>query len=149
MKHVTKVIGMFLSVFAFNACAADASTEAIAMVKKAVALVKESGRDKAIATFNDPNGEFKKGDLYVFVSGMDGKMLANGANARLIGKDLINLKDSDGKFFVQSYIALAKTKGQGWVDYKWVNPQTKAIDQKSSYIEKVDDLIVGCGIYKE
>ena len=148
MKHITKVIGVLLSVFAFNAYAADDSAEAIAMVKKAVAMVKESGRDKAIAAFNDPNGAFKKGDLYIFVTGMDGKMLANGANARLIGKDLVNLKDSDGKFFVQSYIELAKTKGQGWVDYKWVNPQTKAIDQKSSYIEKVDDMIVGCGIYK-
>lgn len=148
MKHITKVIGVLLSVFALNAYAADDSAEAIAMVKKAVALVKESGRDKAIAAFNDPNGDFKKGDLYIFVTGMDGKMLANGANTRLIGKDLINLKDSDGKFFVQSYIELAKTKGLGWVDYKWVNPQTKAIDKKSSYIEKVEDMIIGCGIYK-
>jgi cytochrome c len=148
MKMITKVVGILLSVFALNAFAADSADEAIAMVKKAVALVKEGGRDKAIAAFNDPNGEFKKGDLYIFVTNMKGTMLANGANARLIGKDLINLKDSDGKFFVQSYVELAGTKGQGWVDYKWVNPQTKAIDQKSSYIEKIEDLIIGCGIYK-
>lgn len=83
-----------------------------------------------------------------FVTDMSGKMQAHGTNPKLVGKDLISLKDADGKFFVKSYIELVKSKGSGWVDYKWINPSNSAIQTKSTYVEKVDDLIVGCGIYK-
>ncbi|HYD60128.1 MAG TPA: cache domain-containing protein [Noviherbaspirillum sp.] len=128
---------------------ADDAADATAMVKKAVGYVKEQGRDKALAEFNNPSGMFKKGDLYIFVTDLQGKMLAHGANPKLVGKDLIDLKDSDGKLFVKEYIDLAKSKGSGWSDYKWVNPTTKAIELKSTYVEKVDDMVVGCGIYKK
>jgi len=128
---------------------ADDAAEATAMVRKAVGYVKEQGRDKALAEFNNPSGMFKKGELYIFVTDLQGRMLANGANAKLVGKDLMDLKDSDGKFFVKEYVDLAKSKGSGWSDYKWVNPATKAIELKSTYVEKVDDMVIGCGIYKK
>jgi len=128
---------------------ADDAADATAMVKKAVSYIKEHGKEKALAEVNNPAGMFKKGELYIFVTDVQGKMLAHGVNAKLIGKDLIDLKDSDGKFFVKEYIDVAKAKGSGWSDYKWVNPTTKAIELKSTYVEKVDDLVVGCGIYKK
>jgi cytochrome c len=128
---------------------ADDAANATAMVKKAVAYIKENGKEKAFADFNNPTGNFTKGELYIFVSDMQGKMVAHGVNAKLIGKNLIDLKDADGKLFVKEYTDLAKTKGNGWVDYKWVNPSTKAIDNKSTYVEKIDDLVVGAGIYKK
>ena len=40
-------------------------------------------------------------------------------------------------------------KGKGWQNYKWTNPQTKKIEDKTAYIEKVDDMIFGCGAYKK
>jgi signal transduction histidine kinase len=58
------------------------------------------------------------------------------------------MKDQDDKPFIKSFIELANTKGSGWVDYKWVHPVTKAMAMKSTYIEKVDDIVIGCGIYK-
>jgi len=45
-------------------------------------------------------------------------------------------------------VAIVKTKRNGWVDYKWPNPTTGAIDRKSTYVEKADGIIVGCGVYK-
>lgn len=128
---------------------ADDAANATAMVKKAVAHIKENGKDKAFTDFNNPTGNFAKGELYIFVSDMQGKMVSHGANSKLIGKNLMDLKDADGKLFVKEYTDLAKAKGNGWVDYKWVNPSTKAIDNKSTYVEKIDDLIVGAGIYKK
>ena len=128
---------------------ADDAADATDMVKRAAGYIKEQGKDKAFAEFNNSSGMFKKGDLYIFVVDLQGKMLAHGANAKLIGKDLMDLKDSDGKFFVKEYIDLAKAKGNGWSDYKWVNPNTKAIEHKSTYVEKVNDVVVGCGIYKK
>jgi len=74
--------------------------------------------------------------------------IAHGGNAKLVGKDMLGLKDADGKFFIKAFIETAKSKGNGWVDYKWVNPQTNKIENKSTYVQKVDDYFLGCGIYK-
>jgi cytochrome c len=122
--------------------------EAQALVKKAIALYKASGRDKAFAAISDPKGDFQHKDLYVFIQDLKGNMLAHGKNPGLVGKDLSGLKDADGKLFVAEMMQVAATKGSGWVDYKWVNAQTKKIEPKSSYIERQDDLFFGAGIYK-
>ena len=46
-------------------------------------------------------------------------------------------------------IDLATSKGSGWVDYRWVDPADKKIEQKSSFIERVGDFVVGVGFYKQ
>lgn len=122
--------------------------QAVALVKKAAAYVKANGKEKAFAAFDDPKGEFVDRDLYIFVYSQAGQILSHGANKRMIGKNLMDIKDEDGKKFVKEQIDLANAKGSGWVDLKWVNPVTKAIQPKASYVEKVDDIIVGSGIYK-
>lgn len=144
------VFGLLALTFNIAAVAADkgSAEEATALVKKAVAYLKANGKEKAFAEFSNPNGQFKDRDLYIVVNDMNGKNLAHGVNPKLIDKNLIDLKDVEGKYFVKGFIELAGSKGKGWVDYKWPNPVTKAIEQKSSYIEKVDDMIVLCGIYK-
>ncbi|MFL6660172.1 MAG: cache domain-containing protein [Massilia sp.] len=123
--------------------------EASALVKKGIAYLKANGPEKAYAAFNDPKGEFVDRDLYLFVFDMSGKTLAHGANKKLLDKNLIALKDADGKPFIQEFIDVANKKGHGWVDYKWPHPQTKAIENKSSYVEKLPDgTLIGVGIYK-
>jgi len=133
-----------------GAAHADPGTaaEAEAMVKKAVAFIKANGADKAYEEFTHGKA-FKDRDLYVVVYDLTGKNLAQGANPKLVGKDLIGLKDPDGKPLIQLFIELAKTKGKGWVDgYKFLNPVTQKIEGKAMYLERVGDTLVGCGIYK-
>jgi cytochrome c len=122
--------------------------QAEAMVKKAIAFVKANGKDKAFAEISNKEGKFVSGDLYVFVYDMNGKCLAHGGNAKMVGKDLIDLKDPDGKAFVKERVEMAKADGKGWQNYKWNNPATSKIEDKTAYIEKCDDVIVGCGAYK-
>ncbi len=74
--------------------------------------------------------------------------LAHGANAKMQGKDLIDLRAADGKFFMRERLELAKAKGKGRQDYKFVNPVTRQIEPKAMYFEKYEDVIVNCGIYK-
>jgi cytochrome c len=75
--------------------------------------------------------------------------LAHGSNPKLVGKDLIGLKDPEGKFMVQMAIDVAKTKGHGWTDnYKFKNPTTEKLQEKAMYVERVGDSYVGVGIYK-
>ncbi len=123
--------------------------EAKAMVEKAAALIKQVGPEKAFAAINDKdNKEFHDRDLYVFVRGLDGNTVAHGANKGMIGHTGLDLKDADGKLYNKEMIELAQSKGSGWVDYRWVNPVDKKIEQKSSFVEKVGDYVVGAGFYK-
>lgn len=145
------VLAVFSIVSSGAAGAADKGTpdEAVALVSKAVALVKAKGRDAALAEFNNPKGAFVDRDLYIFVIDKDGVTLANGVNARLIGKNVLQLKDVDGVYFIKKFIEIGDTKGKGWgPQYKWSNTVTHAMENKQSYVEKVDDLYIGCGVYK-
>lgn len=149
------ITSIFLAVFILAvshvAIAAEFGTpaEAEAMVKKAIAEIKASGKDKAFAEINNPKGKFTDRDLYVFVYDMNGKCVAHGFNQKMIGKDLADMKDPDGKFYVKERIEICKTKGKGWQDYKFTNPLSKKVENKTAYVEKIGDLIVGSGAYKK
>ena len=126
------------------------AAEATAMVEKAIAHIKKVGRQKAFDDFNNPKGGFTDRDLYVVVYDMTGKVLSHGANAKMIGKDVIELRDNDGKYFVKERVEMM-SKGpnaKGWQDYKFLNPVSKQIEPKSMFIHRFEDMIVGCGIYK-
>jgi hypothetical protein len=138
------------ALFAGVAQAAEqgSAAEAEAMVKKAVIFMKASGPEKAYDEFT--NGKsFKDRDLYVVVYDLNGKNLAHGSNTRLVGKDMLDAKDPDGKPIVKMFVDLAKTKGKGWVDgYKFMNPTTQKMQNKALYLERVGEVFVGTGIYK-
>jgi len=85
----------------------------------------------------------------VFAYDMEGVMVAHPKNSKLVGKNLLEVPDVDGKLFRKEIVELAKSKGSGWVDYKYKNPQTGKTEAKTTYLKKVGDLILCCGIYKE
>lgn len=123
--------------------------EAVAMVKKAVAMVKEKGKEKTFSAISDPNNKtFHDRDLYIYVYDFKGNSLAHGNNPNMVGKSLIGLKDYESKLIVQDMIKVAKNKGSGWVYFKWPNPVTKTVEAKSGYVERVDDYLIGSGVYQ-
>jgi cytochrome c len=140
---------VFLFAIGLHATAAEKGKpeEAQAMVKRAVAMIKKEGREKALAEFNNPKGAFIDRDMYIFVIDQKGTMLAHGTIARIVNKNVLDMKDADGNFLFKTMLAETGTKNTTWVHYKWPNPSTKAIEDKSTYLEKVDDMIVGCGVY--
>ena len=151
-KKLAMMLSLALSVGASSVLAAEGGAtkdEAVAMVKKGVAYVKSAGKDKAYADISDKaNAEFHHQDLYLTVYALDGTVKAHGSNAKMIGKNLIELKDIDGKAFVKERVDMAKTNATFWQDYKFTNPETKKIEPKSMYCEKLDDTVVCGGIYK-
>jgi cytochrome c len=124
------------------------AAEATAMVKKGVAFIKANGKEKGFAEITNKGGQFTDRDLYLVVYGLDGVVHAHGANEKMVGKNLIDLKDVDGKAFVKERVELGKSKGTFWQDYKFTNPVTKKIEPKSMYCEKLDEAVVCGGIYK-
>jgi signal transduction histidine kinase len=149
-----KFIGLFIATLALagvNSAALAANgtpDEAKAMVEKAIKLIETEGKAKAITTVNTAGSGYVDRDLYVVFVDMTGTTVAHASNQALVGKVMLNVKDADGKQFVKEMVDGAQSAGSGWVDYKWPNPQTKKIEQKSSFYKKVGDLIVLVGVYK-
>ncbi len=148
-KHVVLLAAALapaaLPVFAQDSRATRAEAEA--MVRRGVEAVKKD-RAKAYAEITAPAKTYVDRDLYLVVYDLNGKVHAHGQNAKQVGKDLIDFRDSDGKPFVRERVELAKSKGKFWQDYKFTDPLTKTVLPKQMYCERVEDVVVCGGVYK-
>ena len=146
---VTQFFALCLVLATPGAQAGNATAEqAVAMVKKGVAFIKAQGTEKGYAEISNKQGQFIDRDLYLVVYGLDGTVLAHGANDKMVGKNLIDLKDIDGKAFVKERVEMAQTNSSYWQDYKFTDPVTRKIEPKTTYCERLDASVVCGGIYK-
>jgi cytochrome c len=123
--------------------------EAVAMVKRVQEKFKKDGAEATFKAVSDKSTpEFHDRDLYPFIYDMNGVIVASGARPSLIGKNLIDLRDQDGKYPFREMVKIARGPGSGWFDYKFINPFTNKVENKSSYIEKMGDYFVGVGVWK-
>ena len=146
------LVVMMMLVGATAAVAADSATKAecIKKCKDAASMVRNMGLDKTIAEVNKKDGAFVWKNTYVFMMDLEGKMIAHPMKASLIGRNLLDLKDSNGKEFFKDFMKVAKGKGEGWVDYMWPKPGADKPSEKISYIYRPqgEDVLFGAGIYK-
>ncbi len=120
------------------------------MVEDAIAYISVHGREAAFKEFDNPQGPFVNGELFVFAQGYDGYMYAYGGDAPLSGKNMIGLKDADGKPIAIPMIEIAKTQGSGWYSYRFNNPHTDRVEPKSTYVQAAgEDIYIACGIYHQ
>jgi methyl-accepting chemotaxis protein len=70
---------------------------------------------------------------YFFITDMQGKMLMHGATAKLVGTDMSDTKDPNGKRFIAEMVDVAKQKSAGFVDYTWAKPGSEQPQPKLSY----------------
>lgn len=141
------VFGIVLLLGSLQALAAPNEKDAMALAEKGAQFVRAHGKAEMIARINRKDPEFNQGTLYLAMRDMDGITIAHPTTA-LIGKNLLDVPDADGKPFRQEMLALARGKGSGWVDYKFRNPQTGKVEAKSTYVLRVGDVALEAGIYK-
>lgn len=119
-------------------------------VKDAVGQIEEQG-EAAFPLFHDPKGRFMAKDAYIFVTDPKGIELVNPGFPNLEGRNLLDLKDTQGKPLVREMLKVAETQGSGWVDYMWPKPGESVSTQKSTYVSKAklgdQWVMVGCGVY--
>jgi hypothetical protein len=137
------VIGLAL---AMPALADERGTpdQAKALTEKAAQHMREVGPEKAIADFNDPSGAFRDRDLFVVPPPTEGMVITSPGVPALVGRDANTFKDVDGKEFGKQLLAA----NGNWVEYRMTSPATKKVEQKTSYVIKVDDYSVFVGAYK-
>jgi cytochrome c len=128
-------------------------------VAKAIAFYKTYGKAIALYEFSKRKGPFIQDEMYIFVLSRRGTILAHGVDEKYIGHDFndiidfeddfIDVKDYEGKSFITEIVETANTQGSGFVEYAWYNPLKKMSVPKRLYFEKVDDLIICSGVYKQ
>lgn len=151
MQKLMMLIAALAAALSFNTvAAADRGTEAEAqaLVKKAVAYYQKNGRDKALAEFQKQPGPFVDRDLYVTVYTMQGEALSH-INPKMVGKNMIDLRDADGVYLIRDRVEAAKKGESGWQEYKFFNPVSKKVEPKRMYWEKHDNTIFAAGAYKQ
>jgi len=112
--------------------------EAVAMIKRVQEKFAKAGPQATFDAITNTD-EFRDRDLYPFVYDLNGWNVAHGANPKMVGKLWISTKDQDGNFLIKEMLATVDGARNGWVDYKWPNPLTHKIQDKSAYIEKLGD----------
>lgn len=156
MRRAIFVISTLLLLITINVSASSSVYEkgtretAKTTAASAARYFTSNGVEEGIKAIHKNSGEYRDGAIYIFLYNYKtGVMEGHGANKSLVGKNLMNMKDADGKMFFHEMTDIIKTKGEGWVEYKWPNPVSKKIEQKSTYIIKINDtLLIGCGYYK-
>lgn len=121
-------------------------------VNAAANLLKKEGK-KAFAAFSSKTGEFMYLDTYVFIKDMDGNELLNPAFPHFEGKNISDLKDVNGKYFIREELEILKTQDACWMEYMWPKPGQKRPSKKRVYVKKVsvsqETLVVGAGYFPD
>jgi signal transduction histidine kinase len=119
-------------------------------VTDAAGQIEKNGR-AAFPLFHDPTGSFIAKDAYIFVFDSNGIDLVNPGFPNLEGRNLLDLKDTQGKQLIREMFKVVQTTGSGWVDYMWPKPGESVSTQKSAYVTKakIGDqwVLVGSGVY--
>ena len=124
--------------------------EAVAMVHRVQEKFKKDGPEATFKAINNMAPGFIDRDLFPYVHKIDGtQLVACGPIPAIRGKNLHDMKDQDGKFTTQDFMRIATTPPyHGWSDYRFLNPKTNTVDEKSAWIERMGEYLVGVGIYK-
>ncbi|HEX4878244.1 MAG TPA: cache domain-containing protein [Limnobacter sp.] len=148
MRKLFATAAMVLVTWGMAHASEPSKQEAMAMVKQAAAVVNAGKKEQLIAEVNSDNKTWHQGELYLIVLAADGSHLAHPTNSKLLGKSMLDVPDVDGKLFRQERVELAKTQGEGWVDYKYKNPANGKIEDKTLYVLRAGDVILSAGVYK-
>lgn len=127
----------------------DSPEDARAMAERAASFVESHGRDEALAAFADPEGDFVDERLFVFAVGLDGTMLAHPFRPKMVGRLILGERDFNGVAYGREMVSVARTDGRGWVDYVGRDPIAKRLRRKTTYVLKVDDMLVACGAFSD
>jgi cytochrome c len=152
VRFVSLTLTMALGCFFSSTSLADTLplSKAEAFLEKGMAHLKAKGKDVAFEDFNKPDGPFVDGELYFYAYDMQGNCLVLGVNPKLVGKNLLELKSSNGVFQIKELIAQISAKGTANVEAEFTNPTTKKVQPKILLAKKIPgfDGFLGTGVYR-
>ncbi len=149
LVHLSAACLLLASSFA-SASTDPTPRDAVMMVHKGANMIKLKGKEEVIRRIAAQDPGFISGSLYLYVRDLKtGVVLAHPINRTIVGKDLTDVPDTNGKTYRREILQVAAKQGKGWVDYTYKNPETGRIEPKTTYLLRVDDIILEAGIYKK
>ncbi len=122
--------------------------EAVALVQRAAAYRRQcSSLDAFIFGLTDKGNDFFDRDMYVFLLDQQGHYLAFGGNPAKVGTRVQDIPGIDGQGLVDDILRQAAIE-PGWVEYDIANPTTGRVQSKMSFVQDLEGLALGCGVYK-
>ena len=123
--------------------------EAIELVERAVELRRShAGGASFWQLLTDPQQRLFDKDMYVFVLDALGNYVVFAGNPAKVGTSVNDLPGVDGPGLLRAIVAQAE-HAPGWVEYDITNPTSGRVQSKMSYVRKLDDGYLGCGVYKK
>jgi len=124
----------------------------ISKVNEACALLAKGGPAE-FPKFQGKSSGFIYEGTYVWIHTLaDSQMLMHPIKYKMVGNNLVGLKDAKGKRFFVVMNDLVREKGEGWVEYYWPKPGTDDSVRKISFVKKCAmsngvEVVVGSGLY--
>jgi signal transduction histidine kinase len=126
----------------------------VALVEGAAGLMEKRGT-AAFRAFGEKGSKWFDDKHYFFVYDVSGRCLFHPVEPELVGKNLMGLKDMNGKPVIRMITDVAKKPGNrasGWVFYLWEDGTQISPLWKGSYIRKVVGpngkiFLLGSGLY--
>ena len=138
--HLSKAVSSFM-------LQQGTAEEAMQLVDKAQAMRQQRGRDAFVREITTPANHFFDRDMYVFALDHTGVYRSFGGKPEKVGSRVQDIPGIDGQALLNAIVSQAEA-GPGWVEYDIGNPANGSIQAKMSYVVKIDELYVGCGVYK-
>lgn len=126
--------------------------EIVTLVRDAADLIEKKGAS-IFPQFRKKGSRWFHGDTYIFVWEMNGLRAVYPPNPKGEGKNMINLKDINGKLIGKMFVTMVSgDKGEAWCHYQWPKPNETRPSWKSTYLKRVKtpsgkEYVIGSGMY--
>ena len=150
MKRLLTGCLLFLTLATAGAAPEPTEKDAIAMVERGASFMKAQGKEELIKKIAAKDPDYVQGSLYMYLRDIkSGVLLVHPINPAIVGKDLVDVPDANGKVYRREIIERAQKQGKGWVDYMYKNPTSGKLEPKTTYFLKVGEVVLEAGIYKK
>jgi len=116
-------------------------------VQNAIALYESDGEEEVLRQIADPEGKFIWKERYIFALDTKGTLLAHPFSKTLVGINLLDYRDCNGKPFIRKIITTAEKRGYGFADYSWRLPDSEEECNKTVFFERVNRIVFCSGFY--
>jgi PAS domain S-box-containing protein len=93
---------------------------------------------------------FEYGSGYYFATRLDGVEMLFADKPKMEGLNLLDVKDTRGRYVIKDMIQIAEQSGEGFYEYHWTKPDSVGNDfKKISFIKRFEpyDWFIGTGLY--
>lgn len=120
------------------------------LVNSGIYFLNNNSNIESFRLFEEPESEFFRGDIFLFVYTLKGIALVNGTQSNMIWQNYSKVIDEKGKALIDNLISVAKAGG-GWITYNSRNAKRRVyvhlLKKHDKDGNKNEFFVIGSGYY--